>query len=192
MKKNLLIFVLFLLSVFFYAQEKSIDNGCVIEKNTINNHSYVIKKHNQTMKIGYSACDYNKTIYNDFLPTKKEIGKLKEGDIISISQLIILDDNETFLKIQTDSLSGFILFSETKYDLYKNGNWVYQETLQSGNRIYHIRKNSQYFNVYENLRIRDVPGLDGKKIGLIDTSKTKPVPVTTMAVTEEEDLIDGM
>lgn len=190
MKRRIIIFVIMLMSVFLFAEEKNIYNGYLLKEEKIENQAYISRHHEQTIKIGYSASDFNKIVYKNFI-SEEEIGKIEKGDTIHITEIIIVDDKKTFLKINTDTIQGYILLSNNKYDLYDNGNWLPQETLKSGEKVYHTLKNSQFFNVYENLRIRDVPGLDGTKIGLIEGAGKSSVIVKTMAVTEEKDTIDG-
>lgn len=190
MKRKFIILISILISGILFAETNTLYNGYLLKEDKIENHSYVSRRHEQTLEIGYSARDYNKIVYKDFISAEK-IGKIEKGDSIRISEIIIVDDKKTYLKIETDTVQGYILLSENKWDLYRDGNWLPQETIKSGSKVYHTLKNSQRFNVYENLRIRDVPGLDGNKIGLIEGYGKMSVTVKTMAVTEEKDTIDG-
>jgi hypothetical protein len=64
--------------------------------------------------------------------------------------------------------------------------------IKSSSKTFYTLKCSQGFMVYTNLIIRDKPGLDGNKIGLIEANQRNYAVVTTMEVTEEKETIDGI
>ena len=169
-----------------FAQTKEIANGTIIEKD----NRQIVRKHEQQLVIDYSASDFQLVIYDN--PTKKnQIGNLQRKQEITIKQIIFLDEKETWFKIAYDNSEGYILYSSYINDPYKNDAWLPVEEIKSGSKIYHTKKYTGTYFVYTNLRIRDKPGLDGTKIGLIEANHTKYAAVKTIEVTEEKDFIDN-
>ncbi|MCQ2588932.1 MAG: SH3 domain-containing protein [Treponema sp.] len=129
-------------------------------------------------------------LYND--PIKKvKIRDLQRKQEITIKEIVFVDGKETWLKIQIDGKEGYICYSQYIYDPYENNNWMLTETIESGNKIFHVLKCSQSFFVYTNLRMRDKPGLDGNKVGIIEATQKDYAVVKTIEVTEEKETIDG-
>ncbi len=186
-KKLFLILLLIFFTTVVYSQAKDIRNGTIIEQDDYK----LVRKHEQEVIIDYSAQDFQKVVYDD--PIKKnKIDNLQEKQKIQITQLIIIDNEETWLKIKYNQNEGYILFSKSYYDLYHSNEWMPVAEIQSGSKIFHTVKCTQGFLVQTHLRIRDKPGLDGTKIGLIEGSHYKDVSVETIEVTEEEETIDEM
>ncbi len=190
MKKYHLVFVFILLTSSLFAFDNDIPNGTILETGKIQNHEYVIKKHQQTVKVE-SISIISLPIYEDVISYKPK-SALSIGDEMKISQLIIVDNKETFFKITVNDISGYILIDYNNKDFYKNGEWMYEETIKTGNNVYHTKKVIESFTVNVNLRIRDNPGLTSNKIGLIVARTNSPVFIKTMAITDEKDVIDGI
>jgi hypothetical protein len=189
-KKSFIIFFVFGILSNIFAQNNKEINGTIIDKISKDNHSLIIKKHEQKLTIDYSAEDYQLILYDD--PIKKnKIGDLSRKQEITIKQIIFVDEKETWMKIQVNNKEGYILYSKRIDDPYKDNSWMPTGTIQSGNKTFNILKCTQSFVVYTNLRIRDKPGLDGNKIGLIEANQKNFAVVTTMEVTQEKETIDN-
>ena len=189
-KKSFVIFFVLGFISNLFAQNNEEINGSYVDEISKDNHSLLIKKHEQKLIIDYSAEDYQLILYDDPIKKNKIDALLRKQEII-IKQIIFVDEKETWMKIQVNNKDGYILYSKRINDPYKNNSWMPIGTIQSGNKTFHILKCSQSFLVYTNLRIRDTPGLDGKKIGLIEANHNNFAVVTTMEVTKEEETIDN-
>ena len=194
-KKNMKKIITILLIVFgiisnITAQINEKINGTVLEKKNKNNHTLISKKHEQKLILDYSASDYQLILYNDPIE-KNKIADLQRKQEITIKEILFLDEKETWLKIQVNDKEGYIFYSERIVDPYKDNSWMPTGEIKSGSKTFHTLKCAQSFIVYTNLRIRDKPGLDGNKIGLIEANQRNCAVVTTMEVTEEKETIDG-
>ena len=186
-KRKILFAVMLILAFNGFAQTKEIANGTVIEKDS----RKIVRKHEQQLVIDYSASDFQLVIYDN--PIKKnQIGNLQRKQEITIKQIIFLDEKETWFKIEYDNKEGYILYSSFINDPYKNDVWLPVEEIKSGSKTYHTKKYASTYFVYTNLRIRDKPGLEGTKIGLIEATHSKYATVKTKEVTEEKETIDGI
>ena len=194
MKKIITVFIIaFSIISNLSAQNREIPNGTILEKKNINDHTLVSKKHEQKLVLDYSSPEYKQVLYND--PIEKiKICDLQKNQEITIKEIIFLDGKKTWLKIQTEDENGYILLLNNIFDPYKDNNWMPTGEIQSGNKIFHTLKCSQSFVVYTNLKIRDKPGLDGNKIGLIEASGSpyNPAYVKTIEVTQNGETIDGI
>lgn len=190
-KKSLIVFLVLGIISNIYAQNNKEINGTIIDKINKDNHSLIIKKHEQKLIIDYSAEDYQLILYDD--PIKKnKVEDLARKQEITIKQIIFVDEKETWMKIQVNNKEGYILYSEIIRDPYEDNSWMPVGTIQSGNKTFNILKCTQSFYVYTNLRIRDKPGLEGNKIGLIEANQRDYAVVTTMEVTQEKETIDNI
>ena len=63
--------------------------------------------------------------------------------------------------------------------------------IQSGNKIWNIRRLNQWISVWTNLNIRDKPGLSGNKISLIKYEGPQ-LNYNVIEITEESEIIDGI
>ena len=191
MKRIIIVFIIvFSIILNLSAQNSKTINGTILEKKNINNHTLVSKKHEQKLTLDYSASDYQLILYNDPIE-KNKIVDLQRKQEITIKEIVFLDEKETWLKIQVNDKDGYILYSKRIDDPYKDNSWMPTGEIQSGNKTFHTLKCSQSFIVYTNLRIRDKPGLDGNKIGLIEANQRNSVVVKTMEITQEKEAIDG-
>ncbi len=192
MKKSIVItFILFSILAKINAQSSEKINGTVLEKSNINNHTLVSKKHEQKLTLDYSASDYQLILYNNPIE-KVKISDLQRKQEIIIKEIVFVDEKETWFKINIFETTGYILYSNRIDDPYKDNFWMPTGIIQSGSKTFHTLKCSQSFLVYTNLRIRDKPGLNGNKIGLIEANHTNYASVKTMEVTEEKETIDGI
>ena len=192
MKKIFILLALSFVSNLF-AQTSEVVNGTIIDNITRDNHSLVIRKHEQTLTIDWAAESYSLILYDD--PIKKnKIEDLHRKQEINIKQLIFVDGKKTWMKIQVNDKEGYILYSNRIDDPYKDNSWMPAGTIKSENKTFHILKCKQGFIVQTNLRIRDKPGLEGNKIGLIvaSTGSDNWAFVSTIEVTKEKETIDNM
>ena len=186
-KRKILFAIMLTLAASGFAQTKEIANGTIIEKDS----RKIVRKHEQELVIDYSASDFQLVIYDS--PIKKNVtGNLQRKKKIKIQQIIFLDEKETWFKIEYDNKAGYILYSSFINNPYKNDAWLPVEEIKSGANSYHTKKYTSTYFVYTNLRIRDKPGLDGTKIGLIEANYTNYAIVKTKEVTEEKETIDGI
>lgn len=191
MKKIIIVFIIvFSIISNLSAQNSETVNGTILEKKNINNHTLIRKKHEQNLTLDYSASDYQLILYNNPIE-KNKIEDLHRKQKIAIKEFVFIDEKETWLKIQVNDKDGYILFAKSIYDPYKDNSWMPTGEIQSGSKTFHTLKCSQGFVVYTNLRIRDKPGLDGNKIGLIEANQRDYAVVTTMEITQEKETIDG-
>lgn len=193
-KMTILIIFAFGLMPYLFPQAKKEANevnGSIIEIINKDNHTLRIRKHEQKLTLDYAANDFNLILYDDPIE-KTKISDLQRKQKITIEQIVFLDEKETWLKIQVDDKHGYIFFGEGITDPYKDDRWMPTGTIQSGAYTYHILKYETVFNVDTNLRIRDKPGLGGKKIGLIIADKTNWASVKTFEVTKEKETIDNI
>ena len=190
-KKSFLILLALGIISNIFAQNNEEINGTIINKINKDNHSLIIRKHEQKLTIDYSAEDYQLILYDD--PIKKnKIGDLPRKQEITIKQIIFVDEKETWMKIQVNNNEGYILYSKQIDDPYYDNYWMPTGIIQSGNKTFHIIKCTENFLIYTNLRIRDKPGLDGNKIGLIEADFSNYATVTTIEVTMEKETIDNI
>ncbi len=193
MKKRVIITVLmFIVSLSVFAKSPEVPNGTVLKSYEENGHSIIVRKHSQSLTIYDPIYDYQMIIYNyPFL--KEKIGELHEKDIIQIKEIYIIDNKEEWLKIISPKVKGYILFdkSEKIYDPYAKGMWQPVQTIKSGDKVWHTLKCIQHFLIYDNLNIRNKPGLSGEKIGFIKASWGNSASIMTSEVTVEKEEIDG-
>ena len=192
MKKFLILTFIYVVSSTIFAQSNNIPNGTILDSATENGHSILIRKHEQTLTIDYSAQDFQMVLYDSPL-SKNRIGDLQKKDIIQIKEIYMINGKEMWLNISSSETEGYILFqsSENIYDFYADDLWQPVETIQSGDKTWHTLKCDQGFFIYTNLNIRDKPGLAGTKIGMITANNTNYVSVKTSEVTVEKERIDG-
>ena len=188
-KKTIILLMVFGVISNITAQNSEEINGTVLEKKNKNNHTLISKKHEQKLTLDYSASDYQLILYNNPIE-KNKIADLQRKQEITIKEIVFLDEKETWLKIQVNDKEGYILYSKSIDDPYRDNSWMPTGEIQSGSKTFHTLKCSQSFIVYTNLKIRDKPGLDGNKIGLIEANQRNYAVVTTMEVTEEKETID--
>jgi hypothetical protein len=191
MKRIIIVYIIvFSIISNLSAQDSKTINGTILEKKNINNHTLVSKKHEQKLTLDYSASDYQLILYNDPIE-KMKIADLQRKQEITIKEIVFIDDKESWLKIQVNDKDGYIFYAKYIFDPYKDDAWMPTGEIQSGGKTFHTLKCSQGFLVYTNLRIRDKPGLDGNKIGLIEANQRNSVVVKTMEITQEKETIDG-
>ncbi|MCI1209567.1 MAG: SH3 domain-containing protein [Treponema sp.] len=203
MKKNicLILIQVIIISIIFAAEKPNYNegNGTIISITNQENCKITIRKHNQKVKIGDLATEKRRIIYDDYF-SKKIIGKLNDNDEINILEICRLDFTNTnkpeiWFSIKKDNLAGWIFIGNDKYsDPYRNNCWEILGQIQDKKSIWTVRRLEQSLSVWENLNIRNLPGVKGTTViytirpGDKDPAQSN---VKVLAMTEELDFIDG-
>jgi len=197
---NIIAICIFSLIAFeLYSQEKPNylnKNGTITSTTQNDSLSITIRKHDQDVIIGDLATPQERIVYDNYIGGNK-IEELKDNDKISISEICTLDSQKTDKKeiwfhIKKGIISGWI--RDDYSDPYSNNTWSIIETITSSGEKWTVRKLEQALAVWEVLNVSDMPGVSGTQVLLqLKPGITDPVQtnITTMAITEEYDLIDG-
>ena len=207
MKKNiLLIFFFLIVSISFtYADENYNDgNGTLVYNSLSEEKSIEIRKFEiKNVEIADQLVNKN-SVYKNY-EKSDPIGTLewwveKKMDIHEICSIKYIGKTnswnqqlgELWIKISTKKISGWICIYDNWYkNPYENSNYEYLGKIQSGNKIWNIRRLNQWISVWTNLNIRDKPGLSGNKISLIKYEGPQ-LTYNVVEITEESEIIDGI
>jgi len=171
-------------------------NGTIIIRTQEHGLVITIRRHNQDVIIGDLATEDERKVYDNYINGRK-IGDLAENDQINITEICTIENQSTGKKenwyhITKDNIAGWI--RDDYSDPYKNNAWSIIETITSSVKKWTVRKLEQTVSIWEVLNVRDKPGVTGTNVifqikpGITDPVQTN---VHTLAITEEDDLIDG-
>ena len=155
-------------------------NGTIIETKIIDNTIWVIRKHEQRIRIGDRIRNERLIVHdNPKLENSIELFRLRAGDYINTLE-IIREENilnnllNIWLKISTDNGEiGWINITRHRYalgyelggnDPYDNDRWSIIETITANEREWTVRKQESYLSIWSTLDVRDKPGLYGSTI----------------------------
>ncbi len=207
MKKNILLISFFLIvSISFtYADENYNDgNGTLVYNSLSEEKSIEIRKFEiKNVEIADQLENKN-SVYKNY-EKSEPIGTLewwseKKMDIHEICSIKYIGKTnswnqqlgELWIKISTKKISGWICIYDNWYENpYENSNYEYLGKIQSGNKIWNIRRLNQWISVWTNLNIRDKPGLSGNKISMIKYEGPQ-LNYNVVEITEESEIIDGI
>ena len=211
---NKMFILIIFISISNYMYSESVPNynsgnGTIIFQNDTKDVIETIRKCNVDITIGDLAKENERIIYNDYT-SKNTIGELQDNDKIKVREIYRIEyknepkdkwdgvRGELWYKIEYNSSVGWIcIISDYIYkysDPYENNCWEIVEQIQSSGKKWTVRTIDQKLAVWENLNIRDNPGVTGNKIiYTIRPNDTDPVQsnVDVIAMTEETETIDG-
>ncbi len=213
MKKCIIfVMIVFTISHLLFAEEKANyndANGTIIFGKEDTDTKVVIRKCEVEVTIGDLATEEQKIIYDDY-KTKRIIGQLNNNDKIKILRTYRIDyvnnpksrwgsiSGELWYEIKNNSSTGWICMSSDFIGLYTdpyyNNRWQIINLIQINEKKWTVRSMDQTLSVWENLNIRDNPGVTKTKvIYTIRPNDTDPYQsnVEIIAMTEEIEIIDG-
>ncbi|MBQ4236776.1 MAG: DUF805 domain-containing protein [Treponema sp.] len=150
--------------------------------------------HVQTLNIDFLS---NTDIYDSF-NSGTVIGHVNLGDeytVLSLIQMTYPQENDfvgTFwIEIEYGDGSGYINAGRID-NPYRNDNYEPLEQIQIGEKIWTIRRFDSMFSLYNQIDIRDYPGLEGTNvIGKIKAGQNQMVMVKSDAITEQDESSEG-
>lgn len=203
MKKIILVlFILFALVIKLSAVDNPDyhnGNGTIISIIYEENYKITIRKSEQNVEIGDLASEKSRIVYKDYF-SQNIVGQLNDNDNIHILQTCRIDfygveKPQIWYFLEKDDIEGWIFIASSDYsDPYRNNCWEIIEIIDNGIKKWTVRKMEQTLSVWENLNIRNNPGVTGTEVlYTIKPGTTDPVQsnVTVIAMTEERELIDG-
>lgn len=214
MKKNILIVsIIFAVSHLSFAEitaNYNNANGTILLEKEENDTKVIIRKCEVDVTIGDLAKEKERIIYDDY-KNKNVIGQLQDNDKIKVLEIYRIDylnkpsnkwgniSGELWYKIESNTTTGWICLSSDyigKYtDPYYNNRWQITNLIQSSGKNWTVRTMDQTLAVWENLNIREYPGISGNRvIYTIRPNDTDPYQsnVEVIAMTEEVETIDGI
>ena len=185
-------------------------NGTIIDQRNNNDSIIITRKCETEVVIGDLADEDQRVIYDNYRD-RNAIGELQDNDKIQTLEIYkVLYKNkpedewnrasgELWYKINFENLIGWICISPDylgKYsDPYTNNRWQIIDSIQSSGKKWTIRALDQTLSVWENLNIRENPGITGNKVLYTIRPKDTDPPqsnVEVIAITEEVEIIDGI
>ncbi len=210
--KRVFIFSLFFLSLLSWLPAETPDynfgNGTILLDETSDSKHYVKRKCELEVTVGDMLSENKRDIYSDYNGGKK-IGSVKDNDKLQIFSVLVMEDfsapfnrwgeprGEIWYEVQKDEIRGWICRQndDTSTDPYKDNRYEILERIQSSGKTWTVRALNENISVWERVNVRDKPGLDGKKIFLLNESLKSGVSQLTLtktAITEETETIDGI
>ncbi|MBQ0165839.1 MAG: SH3 domain-containing protein [Treponema sp.] len=180
-------------------------NGTILRQSSDGTRNITVRKYETApFKAGGQLERVDPVLYDDYL-TKNKIAdfrwywsKLTIHEVCEIEYIGQYNRNKTpigelWFKITTDGNTGWICYYSNYFDdIYSGNSGEYLEVIQSGGKTWNVRRLEQSVCVYENLNVRDAPGLGGSKIGLIQMDEDHYFrSFNTVAITDETESIDG-
>jgi hypothetical protein len=200
MKKLLFVaYILMNLAITMTAQSGNYknENGTIIKIENTDSSQWIIRKHLQRVRIGDLASDENLNIYMTYLNMDKQIGRLKIDEYIDIDRLAETESDgfySVYSNISTDKkISGWIFLGKFKEDwavykdpYYKN-RWEILQTIDNGKKWTIRKMYGQMVAIWENVNIRNEPGITNTKIISKIVPPEKGNPQVNLEVTEATD-----
>lgn len=185
-------------------------NGTILSSFSKDGVSTIIRKCEMNVTIGQMLSEDGHTMYKDH-NRDEALAIITDGDTAQILQTCAIRrfnepksewgsvSGEHWYKIKYEGQEGWICSSDTflggMNDPYENNRFEILETISCGEKSWTVRKMEQMLSVWENLNIREKPGLNDNVVvytirpGDSDPTQTN---VQTLAITEESDTIDGI
>lgn len=170
-------------------------NGTFISEKKDGGFSIVVRKHNQSVRLGEMTRDFN--IYSD-VKKSQVLATVTLDDKIEVKEIWVardLKDNNksVWMKSSYKGTEGFV-DTGSSWEPYENGAWEILERIQVGNKVWTARKVQQVLCVYSKdgfVEVRDKPGKTGTVvIGKLRSSYSNgsgPENIQTEAITEENE-----
>ncbi|MCR5762384.1 MAG: SH3 domain-containing protein [Treponema sp.] len=185
-------------------------NGTILSITDEGGINTVIRKCEMEIPIGPMLSEEGHTIYEDH-NRNKPLAKIQDGDTIQIEQACAIRklnepksdwgsvQGEHWFKVKYKGLEGWICSTDTYLggmsDPYEDNRYEVLQTITNAGKTWTVRKMEQEFSVWENLNIRDKPGLsDNVVVYTIRPGDTDPSQtiINGHAITEEMETIDGI
>jgi hypothetical protein len=209
------IFALFLLVIYIgyiFTEETEYEynngNGTIIEQKTENGRQIITRKHEYELELysinpeqGYRAngtdillildqpqLNSNVVFEIPIYPIITRINML----LFKYEKDLITDKQNSWLYVETDEGKTGWLYLGIDFDPYANGSWAILEKIITENKIWTVRKLDGSLSVWRTLNVRDRPGVNDTEVLFQLIFNNKQLGVTILAITEEEDTIDGI
>ncbi len=189
LKKYFFSFLFILSSFLLFAESEpnyANGNGTIIYRD--DDEYFIIRKHEQKIKIGDLADEKERIIYA-YAENSKVLYTLQNNNEIQIKE--IWDSGDIWLKVTFKDITGFIQFD---YDPYAAGTWKILEVFDSGDKKWTSRKIDGRVTVWadkDEVELWDKPGkTDAEIIGSIPSSFSNgngQINLNIQAITEEYD-----
>lgn len=155
--------------------------GALISDGIENGHKVLRRSYVDIIKTKWLYKKSSADIYKNPVINGKPIGFFKEGDTIISTELILVDSYDLWLKIITDSVSGYILLDTHGSDWFKDNNNIFLENIATTDGIFTVRqtKLKKSLQSEEQIKTQEIPGKSGK----ISDSFTFKNKFTTIPVT---------
>ncbi len=185
-------------------------NGTIVFSSNTDGVSTIIRKCEMSVTIGPMLSEDGHMMYKDH-NRDEPLAILTDGDTMQILQTCSIRrfnepkskcgsvSGEHWYKIKYEGQEGWICSCDSflggMNDPYEDNRFEILETLSFAGKTWTVRKMEQTLSVWENLNIRQNPGInDNVVVYTIRPGDTDPhqTNVKTLAITEESDTIEGM
>jgi len=212
MKGNVIILILIIVFIIpAFAEEGNYNNGngTIIEQKIENNKQITIRKYENRLELysinsdggGYRVNGEDiLIIFDEPKKNANVIFIIPTFPVITWINTILLryekslnnDKDNSWLYVKTDDGKIGWLYLGISYDPYEGGRWSILEEIMVQNKKWTIRNLNGYLSIWETIIVRDKPGIIGTSILFkIQNEKNCQLGVSILAITEEEDIIDG-
>lgn len=206
MKRRLFLISLFLFATsLLFAGSPAPDfhggNGTILYQTFDDEMNVTVRKYETApFKGGDCLSDVEPALYDFYTCSVKIADFIWYKDTITIHELCEIEypndsrEGELWFQITTCGKTGWICYYRNSTgNLYDGIRGMYTDVIQSGGKTWNIRSLNQSICVYENLNVRDAPGLAGKKVFLIEMDEDHYFRSFTISeITAETETIDGL
>jgi hypothetical protein len=191
------LFVTFIILSISSCNKKSVNynngNGKIVKSEKIDTYTQITRKHNQTIFVSDETESSLLDVYEKPDKNAKNCKDIKYGDSIQITNVLTKkykDKNETWLKVNNNTKSGWILLGNE--DPYSDNSWSVIDKVKVNYTKWTVRKLEQGIAIWKDTKVYDKPGQRKGEIAIINKNNDlSQVNLNTIALTEETDTIEG-
>ena len=180
-------------------------NGTVLRIDEVDGCYTLVRQHVQNILVDDYVPNKQRTMYDQLgSVTVKYFFDI--GEIIQIKELVLSkelttgDESLWFHVTNNKNENGWIFIGTNSsgrenafVDPYKNNNWEICSNVNTNSKTFTERKMSGIVSVFENLNIRNNPGIkDSLVIDVIRPQQGQQLNLEVLAITEEYDYVDGI
>jgi hypothetical protein len=168
-------------------------NGTILEQTAENGVETTYRKHEQQFSVtvypqdtlvAYAEPDGGEGLF------ELENGAVIETSIVAFRRKTVDGSESNWLKIKDAQNRTGWLDMDTRWSPYADGTWAVLETIDAGGKQWTVRKLQQGLSTWQELDVLDKP-VTGNVLFTLKGASNHQVGMTTAAITEETDTIDG-